>query len=1008
MRIIPILIFHVFVSCVCAEYFGKNKVQYESFDFQILKTKQFDIYYYREATEAVYDAARMLERWNRRLKLVFDYNLPKNQPIILYANHADFQQTNTIGSQIPQETGGFTEGFMNRIVIPLTGIYSENDQVLGHELTHAFHYTLMKESEYGITASQQIPLWFIEGMSEYLTIGSLSPHTSMWLRDALLFDDLPSITQISKNSEYFPYRYGHALWAYIGGTFGDRITGILFKAILNLGWFNTFSTVLGTDTDTLSLQWQQAVREAYEPVLEGRSKPQATGKRIIEDPSINLSPSISPDGKHVAFLSTKDLFSIDLFLADIQSGKIIKKLASSQTDEHFDALRFINSSGAWSPDGKSFAFPVYKRGNNSIAIINIQKTGIKKIYDFSDITEITAVSWSPDSRKLVISGTKGAISDLYLLDLQTSSCAQLTNDRYAQIQPSWSPDGRQIVFSTDLGSNTCFDSLIFSPPKIGLYNLDTKETSLISIAPWAKHINPQFSVDGKDIFFISDPDGISDLYRYSTETDEFFRITKIATGITGLSELSSAMSVASKSGQIVFSVFENSDYKIQCLEKDQTDGESFSPNRLDYIQNVTLPPHKKHDALVDRYLTSPLDGLPRDTSSFDSYKYRPRLKLLYAGQLAAGISASPLGVGMAGGVSFLFSDILGNNYLGLGAMLNGTVKDFGAEAFYINTEKRLNWGISLSRIPYISSRAVLDSDSASENGDLQRITFIDQRTYENQISLIAQYPFSSYRRFEFSTAYERISYDYDAERIYALDGMIVDRERGVVSETEPLPLDLFSNSVAYVGDYSFFGFTGPVKGFRFRYELDPTIGSLHFLSALADFRAYFLFRQLTFAFRLMHFGRYLKDSESNYLSLLFLGYETWVRGYSFYSFDFGRCSDSLGNCPEFDRLLGSRIGVMNLELRYPLFGNKQFGLFNFPYLPTELAVFLDGGVAWTKKNHPVFKLNGSSNERTPVLSLGATTRFNLFGLLVLQIYYAYPFQRSDGEGNWGFFLAPGW
>ncbi|MDO5575766.1 MAG: hypothetical protein Q4F84_01695, partial [Fibrobacter sp.] len=112
-----------------------------------------------------------------------------------------------------------------------------------------------------------------------------------------------------------------------------------------------------------------------------------------------------------------------------------------------------------------------------------------------------------------------------------------------------------------------------------------------------------------------------------------------------------------------------------------------------------------------------------------------------------------------------------------------------------------------------------------------------------------------------------------------------------------------------------------------------------------------------------------------------------IRGYDFYSFDHSIHRDSLGNYPEFERLLGSRIGIMNLELRYPIIGNKQFGLFNFQYLPTELALFLDGGVAWTKANHPVFKLNGKSTERTPVFSLGAATRFNLFGLLVLQIYY---------------------
>lgn len=991
-----------------SEYFGRNKVQYDDFDFKVLNSRQFMVFYYPSEEDASKDASRMLERWHARFKTIFDRSLPKKQPVLLYANHADFQQTNAISGLIPQGTGGVTEGFMNRIILPLTGVYSENDHVLGHELAHAFHYNILKESPAGIGGAQQIPLWFIEGMSEYLTIGSFSPQTAMWMRDATLNNDIPTISQIGSDSRYFPYRYGHALWAYIGGTYGDQVINLLFHAVLKQGWYQGIKNVLGKSVDSVSGDWQRSIREKFSTDIAGRDKPSETGKGIIVDGEVNLSPVISPDGEMIAFLSTKDLFSIDLFLADVKTGKIIRKLVSSETDQYFDALQYMSSSGTWSPDGKRFAFTVFKDGDNAISVLDIRTRKIIKTFKLEGVDHVEHVSWAPDGERLAISGTSGAISDLYIYYLDTGRKQRLTSDKFAELQPSWSPDGRSIVFATDRGSETDFDSLRFAQMKLGVLNLDNGNINLISMAEWAKHINPQYSPDGSSIYFISDADGFSDIYRYSILTGQFFRVTRIATGVSGLTDLSPALSVAGKSGRTVFSVYDKSSYRIRSFEPSQTTGELFTPDKQAYLYNIKLPPVNSENSIVDEYLGKSSSGLQNRFSIKD---YNPRLGLLYVGQLYAGLSADPLGVGVGGGVSFLFSDILGDHLLGLGAQINGSLRDFGAEGFYLNMDKRLNWGLVLSRIPYASTYTEVQDDTATVNGevsDVQKYTFTDQRVYDNQIGLLTAYPLSANRRFEFSGSYTRLSYDYKTEEISAQSGRVVRRRTSTIEA--PSSLNLFRAAAAYVGDFSYFGFTGPVSGRRYRLELEPTAGSLLFTTALADYRQYLFFNPFTLAFRFLHYGRYFRDSENSRLSQLFLGYETWVRGYSAYSYDLSDClsSDDYENCPEFQRLLGSRIGIFNAELRFPLLGNEQFGLLNFPYLPVDLLAFFDGGVAWSKKEIPVPKLVQSSNERIPVFSAGAGARINLFGLLVLQIYYAYPFQRTDRDGHWGFFFAPGW
>src|ERR671917_2559943 len=124
-----------------AQYFGRNKVQYETFDFRVLRTPRFDIHYYPAESVVVADAARQAERWYGRLSQIMRDTF-RLRPLIFYADHPDFQQTNVVGGFISQGTGGVTEGLRSRVVMPFTGVYADNDHVLGHELVHVFQYDI--------------------------------------------------------------------------------------------------------------------------------------------------------------------------------------------------------------------------------------------------------------------------------------------------------------------------------------------------------------------------------------------------------------------------------------------------------------------------------------------------------------------------------------------------------------------------------------------------------------------------------------------------------------------------------------------------------------------------------------------------------------------------------------------------------------------------------------------------------------------------------------------------
>jgi len=81
---------------LAAQYFGQNKVQYQNFDFRIIQTEHFEVYYYPAERAGALDAARMAERWYARLSRILHHRFQARKPIILYASQSDFQQTNII------------------------------------------------------------------------------------------------------------------------------------------------------------------------------------------------------------------------------------------------------------------------------------------------------------------------------------------------------------------------------------------------------------------------------------------------------------------------------------------------------------------------------------------------------------------------------------------------------------------------------------------------------------------------------------------------------------------------------------------------------------------------------------------------------------------------------------------------------------------------------------------------------------------------------------------------
>lgn len=1072
-----------------AQYFGRNKVRYDDFDFRVLETEHFDIYYYEEEEVAARDVARMAERWYDRLSAILDHEFDERKSIILYADDADFRQTNI--ANIGEGTQGVTEGLRQRVVLPMAATYAETDHVLGHELVHQFQYDI---AERGGTFQNfiRMPLFVIEGMAEYYSVGREDALTAMWMRDAVLRDDFPTITDLQQNPRFNEYQYGQPFWAFVAGTYGDEAGVRMFKEALTMPLDSALVAVTGLTPDSLSARWVAALQSQLVPASEGRSVPrpeltaqiqedieryrqrvaedvargretdyprppgiaypdsfpQITAERLLarerDSGNISIAPQLSPDGQTIAFLSERDLFGIDLFLADAESGEVISKLEEVGTDPHFDAIRFIESAGTWSPDGEQFAYVVFSGGDNEIALLDVDSRSVVRRLTVRGVGAIKDPAWSPDGSRIAFSGVKGGLTDLYVVELASGEVRQLTNDRYTDLQANWHPDGRRLAFVTDRGPGTDFERLTFAPVRLAILDIASGEIETLNVFPGRKHINPVWSRDGESLYFISDRAGFNDVYRLDTATGEPFRVTDLATGVAGISDLSPALSIARGTGSLAYSVFEAQRYSVYRLAEDEAQGVPVEAVRPEFAQSDVLPPA---DALgrstVEGYLADSQGGLPA-SGDFATRGYKPKLSLDYVSQPQVGVGYGGYnsGFGIAGGIQFLFSDQLSDNVLGVAVSANGTVQDIGGQALYLNRGNRLTYGAILGRVPYLQ---IFTGCAPTELGGCPTqqspdgyITNYYYRTFFTQAQALTEYPLNQSQRIEAQGGYTRIGYDLEFDRVVSV---LADPDTG-----EPLPCDitisdcirtgredadirevlgfndealnLFEVGTAFVGDYSYQGFTSPIRGARYRFGVDGTTGSLTLATVTADARRYEFIRPsflptrvpVTLAVRAFHYGRYGgEDATSGRLRPLFIGYGSLVRGYSYNSFDAAAYQQYA------DRLFGSKMAVASAEIRIPFLGVPQLGAFTFPYLPTELTLFADAGMAWgtiqefqLTQGEGDIEIGTPFSQQKPLFSVGTSARVNILGALVLEPYLAVPFSRDDKSVVFGLNFTPGW
>jgi len=812
-------------------YFGRNKVQYEKFDWQVLKTEHFDIYYYPQFTEISEIGAHFAEESYEDLKVKFNHVVLQRIPLIFYNTHLHFQQTNTVPGLLPEGVGGFFEFMKGRVVLPFDGSLSQFKHVIKHELVHVFMTNKIRriQTDYRLTSDNLPPLWFVEGLAEYWST-EWDDQAEMILRDAVLNGYVVGLTDIDRiMGTFLMYKVGQKIFEFVSEKYGeDKILLLLENFWKSTNFEDVWEFTLGVNYSEFDREWKYYLKKKYFPVIEDEDLPGFTTRKLT-DFGFNFSPVYyqNEEGKYIIFLANREGYS-SIYKLKIDDKKLSKPelvVQGEKTDE-FESMHLFRSSIDVSRDGL-IAFASKSKGKDRLNFFDLNKNTIIYSNSFENILSISNPKFSRDGGKVVFSGIdyKG-YRDLYIFHIEKNELERLTNDYYDDRNPAFSPDGRFVVFTSDRISKG--NKYYYNIFLIDTYNYEMKTITSLN----SNQAYPIFSSDGKRIFFTSNISGVSNIWSVELKflKSDSILINDKMDKVTSFS--SSVYDPYLKDNSILFCAFENFSFQIYEIENYKNELEKLRTN-----QNISA------DSLRINWISKGINGL----------KVRERLKYErdYTLDFAQShITTNPV-YGTSGGALFSISDLLSDdNYQFLifntAQSRDEFLKSFNIAISKISLAQKTNYAYGIF---HFSGRRydIRDSDE-----------YFFERSFGVYFAL--SYPFSFFRRLEATFS-------------------LANSDKEVFFTSKNRKALLLINSISYVFDNSLWASSGPIDGSRFMILLGQTndikFSNVNYFSFMLDYRYYLrLGLKSAFASRFQFFF-----NEGREARRFFMGGNWDLRGY---------------------------------------------------------------------------------------------------------------------------------
>jgi hypothetical protein len=829
-------------------YFGRNKVQYDQFDWHVLETEHFDVYYYPEAEELAEIGAAQAEEIYDELENRFAFSLNHRVPLVFYSSNLHFKQTNITPGFIPDGVGGFFEFLKGRVVVPSNGDLGRFRRVIRHELVHVFTFTKIRRvmRDHRRPPEGLPPLWFTEGIAEYWS-GAPDHQHEMIMRDAVAGNHLVPLANMSRIAgSYQMYKQGEAACRFIAETYGeDKLLLLMENVWRDLDFDEVMAFVLGEEMGTISERYDGWVREQYAPALATADLASLDAEPVLTR-GFSMKPAFwrYPDGPRgdavgeiVAVQNEDGYTNVVAQRVDAEMRPIgeVEPVVKGERSERFEAFHHFESAMDVTADGR-LAF-VTKAGERDVVhLYDLAGRDLIRSVGFDDLIAVYSPAWSPDGSQIAFTGIdRSGFADLYRFtpgdEEEDDRLDRLTRDTYDDRDPAWSPDGRRIAFSSDrtrYGSEGAYNLFLLDP--------ETAQIDYLTRGPQVDTM-PAWSPGGDRVAFVSarrEPDGKfsgHDLWVADLDAAQPVAYADAADG-EGVLEVDAAEGdvlhrltrfphatfdpLWADDGRLVFSAFEGFRFTVRTLDADsllaaprETVPAGTEPEPL---ASAGPTPGVSGAVLRDGWAYDRLDVVEDDDERKEPYRRRYQLD---AAQGA--LSNSPVW-GTAGGAVLVFSDLLGNDrFLITGYAANEPGRNFldglNAGVTRVHLGRRANYAYGAYRL------AGRRFDRADPDA-VGTYPIFYERLWGGFGAV--SYPLSMFRRVEVQTS-------------------LAHSDKEILGQ-ESLKTVLLSNQLALVHDNALYGLNGPVAGWRANltgaYTTDVVYSNTSYFTVAADARHY--------------------------------------------------------------------------------------------------------------------------------------------------------------------------
>lgn len=866
--------------------YGKNKVQYRDFAWQLYHSPHFNVHYYATEEASLKKVVSFAESAYDQLSREFNFQIKDPVPLIFFATHSAFEQNNIILNFIPEGIGAFASPVRYRMVLPIDRPDPELYELILHELTHIFQYHMLFQGSLAKAVASTPPTWFMEGMASYMAKDE-SARDKMFLRDAVVNDKIPSINQNIQG--FFAYRFGHAIFDFIEERWGkDGFLDFIYEIRNTIGARvdRAVERAFKLNAEDFDAEFRHWLRQKYLTELVETGEPGDFGRLFRNEKAVfgqdsATSPAASPSGDLIAAFSAYR-GDVDVILYDAENRVFLRGLTKGYTNDYQYLVaqemtlgRDMGRDLAFSPDGNYLAAFAKREKGRSLILLDVLNGGTHRIYEMGDIEQQLAPAWSPDGRTIAFSGNKDGKFDIFLMDVESGTYRNFTSDDLYDGAPTFSPDGKSLVFVTSVGNYS----------KLFRADLDKPGTRYPITTGESNENDPVYSPDGKRVYFTSDRDGRENIYGLDLATGQLNQYTNVVTGAF----MPTVLHEPGGEERLVFTGLWKGSTDLYVADVDE-------PVKAPETVQVSQEPAQGPLGAFEPDIVVNIDEANKD-------KYRGFKFFLEGAETYLGVDDNQTFLGR---VVLSFSDNLGDRRIIADLSSVESFSNFNIQ--YLDLSDRLQWYAQL-----------FDDRNFYEAYDFVRSTgtrgHLDYSLTGAAGGLI--YPFSFYRRAELGLAY---LYWKDAQPF------VVEDENGARIEYDEFQIDFPQIQGALVGDSTRFAAWGPIAGRRWRLDaawapdFDES-GTLR-QSIEIDARQYIpVTLRSNLALRL-----YAGASDGNQPARFYLGGLDTIRS------------------TNYNELSGDRTFFTNIEYRFPLVDYLALPFLAFQGI--RGIVFFDVGGAW--------------------------------------------------------------